>query len=244
MAKNFTKEEIKQLIDKLGQQLFNIENCYLIYSELGLHYNKSVNSESSRAYLEVINSNKGFFIPVQNALRLAFTVELNSFIVSNDQESLRKVIEYLKKLDGGPDLTGDYSLLKSKNIKILKHIGGLRNQYYAHKSGQDLSKLPPSSDKEFQELFIEIKKLFNKAGGYFGQQHWFMEGDSRESIKDTHDMLNNLLRGESQRISEINVEYISDMYQIGKAKWLQSDGNTDDSKKDGAIAMRKNQQLD
>lgn len=225
MAKSFKKEEIKQLIDKLGQQLFNIENCYLIYSELGLHYNKSVNSESSKAYLEVINSNKGFFIPVQNALRLAFTVELNSFIVSNDQESLRKAIECLKKLDGGPDLTADYSTLKSKNIKILKHIGGLRNQYYAHKSGQDLLKLPPSSDKEFQELFVDLKQLFNKAGSYFGQQHWFMEADSRESVKDTHDMLNNLLRGESQRISEINVEYLSDIYEMGKTRWLQSDNS-------------------
>lgn len=221
MTKNLSKEEIKKLIDKLGQQLFNIENCYLIYSELGLHYNSSVNAESSKAYLEVINSNKGFFIPVQNALRLAFTVELNSFIISKDQESLRSIIEYLKN-NNVIDLLDCYISLKQKHSKILKHIGGLRNQYYAHKSGQDLSKLPASSDREFQELFAEIKEIFNKIGSHFGQHYWFMECNSRESIKDTHDMLNILLRGEAQRMSEINVEYISDIYDIGKRKWMES----------------------
>src|SRR5690606_12992046 len=67
-------------------------NYYLIYSELGLHYNKRVNEDAAKAYLKVINSEKGFFIPVQNALRSALTVELNSFIVSEDAESLRSAI--------------------------------------------------------------------------------------------------------------------------------------------------------
>jgi hypothetical protein len=221
MSKDLPKKEVEKLIKKLGSQLFNIENYYLVYSELGLHSNSAVNSQSSKVYVEVMDSNKGFFIPVQNALRHALTVELHSFIVSKDWESFKNAIEHLKKLEDGLNLLPDYSLLKKNNKKILNHIEGLRNQYFAHKSGQDLSKLPNSSDKEFQNLFFDIKKILNKASNYFGNQFWYMEGDSRESIKDTHDMMNNLLRGESRRLSEINVEYISDIYRIGKRKWME-----------------------
>jgi hypothetical protein len=222
-AKEISKEQVQGLLNKLGNQLFNIENYYLIYSELGLHYNIRVNEDAAKAYLEIINSSKGFFIPVQNALRSALTVELNSFIISKDAESLQSAIQQLKLLDGAPDLTDDYASLKQKNANIMKHLTDFRNKYYAHKAGQDLSKLTASSDKEFQELFGDIKDLFNKAGSYFGQAHWFMEGDARESVKDTHDMMNNLLRGEAERLSDINVEFIDGVYEDGRRKWMSRD---------------------
>lgn len=214
-----SKESVQELLIKLGNQLFNIENYYLIYSELGLHYNIRVNEDAAKAYLEVINANKGFFMPVQNALRSALTVELNSFIVSQDAESLQGAIKQLRQLEGAPDLTKNYEDLTLKNANIMSHLMDFRNKYYAHKSGQDLSTLTPSSDKEFQELFEDIKELFNKVSSYFGQAHWFMEGDARESVKDTHDMMNNLLRGEAQRLSEINIEFIDGLYGDGRRKW-------------------------
>lgn len=220
-----SNEEIQDLLNKLGNQLFNIENYYLIYSELGLHYNKKVNEDAAKAYLKVINSDKGFFIPVQNALRSALTVELNSFIVSEDAESLRSAIRHLKELEEAPDLTLDYSNLKKKNANIMTHLTDFRNKYYAHKAGKDLSKLTTSSDKEFQELFEDIKELFNKAGTYFEQAHWFMDRDSREAVTDTHNLMNNLLRGEVQRISEIDVEYIDGVFEDGRRKWITDDKN-------------------
>lgn len=222
MTKKLSGEEVKKLLNELGQQLFNIENYYLIYSELGLHYNKAVNPESSAVYVEMIDSHKGFFIPIQNALRSALTTELNTWIVSKDYESLRSAIESLRCLDGAPDLTTDYVNLKSKNANIMKHIEDLRNKYYAHKTNANLAKLTSSSDKEFQRLFVDIKELFNKAYGYFGHTTWYMEGSSRESVKDTHDLMNCLVRGESQRLSEINVEYISRIYESGKQNWMKS----------------------
>lgn len=213
-------DETKKLLDYLGQRLFNIENFYLIYSELGLHYNKAVNPDSSKAYLEIINSHKGFFIPVQEALRATLTVELNTFIVSKDFKSLRRAIELLKDIKGGVDLTAEYKDLEEKHANALKHIKDFRKKYYAHKTNAELSKLKSSSDKELQELFEDIKSLLNKAHAHFGKANWYMEGDSRESVKDTHDLMNCLLRGESQRLSEINVEYISEVYKDGKRKWM------------------------
>jgi len=222
MQSEQSSEEVKKLLDYLGQRLFHIENFYLIYSELGLHYNKAVNPDSSKAYLEIINSHKGFFMPIQEALRATLTVELNTFIVSKDFKSLRRAIELLKDIESGVDLTAEYENLKEKNGNVLKHIEEFRKKYYAHKTSADLSKLRSASDKEYQELFEAIKELLNKAHGHFGKANWYMEGDSRESIKDTHDLMNCLLRGESQRLSEINVEYISSIYESGKRNWMKT----------------------
>ena len=221
--KQRSADDVKNLLDKLGSQLFNIENYYLIYSELGLHYNKTVHEDSAKAYLEVINSHKGFFIPAQNALRSALTVELHQFIVANDEESLKKAIYYLSALEDAPDLRREYNTLLSKNKNAIKHLSDFRNKYFAHKSGVDTSKLTATSDKEFQELFTDIKELLNKASGYFGSTTWFFDRDSSDAVRNTHEMMNNLLRGESQRLNEIDVEYISSAYEAGRSKWLGND---------------------
>lgn len=214
--------EIEKMLDKLGEQLFKIEDMYLVYSELGLHYNKAVDPKSSEMYLKLINLHKGFFIPAQQALRAALTVELYTYILSKDFLSLQQAITHLKNAENGIDLLEDYVRIKARNKNILKHLGKYRNGYYAHKTNATLSKFPNSSDKEFQDLFEDIKTLLNKAAGHFNKAHWYMEGDSRESIKDTHDMMNNLLRGETQRLNEIDVDYVSKLYQSGRDKWMKS----------------------
>lgn len=219
-----TKESVRSLLDYLGRRLFSIENYYLIYSELGLHYNRTVNPDSSKAYLKVINSHKGFFVPVQETLRATLTVELCSFVVKKERKykSIGRAIDELKTLENAPNLNSDYDALLQKHSNIISHIEKFRNQYYAHKSFADLLNLPTSSDKEFQDLFEDLKELLNKAHRYFGNALWFMDGGSRDSIKDTHDLMNNLLRGEAQRLSEIDVEYISGIYEDGKRKWMES----------------------
>ncbi len=219
-----TPESVRSLLDYLGRRLFSIENYYLIYSELGLHYNETVNPDSSKAYLKVINSHKGFFVPVQETLRATLTVELCSFVVQKERKykSIGRAIDELKTLKNAPDLNGDYDALLQKHSNIISHIEKFRNQYYAHKSFADLLNLPTSSDKEFQSLFEDLKELLNKAHRYFGNAIWFMDGDSRDSIKDTHDLMNNLLHSEAQRLSEIDVEYISGIYGDGKRKWMGS----------------------
>ena len=219
------KDSVWTLLQYLAQRLFHIENYYLIYSELGLHYNKAVNADSAKAYLEIINSHKGFFLPVQEALRATFTVELCSFVVKKERKykSIGKAIDDLKTLPNAPDLNAEYNALLRKHTKVIDHIEKFRNQFYAHKSFADLLKLPSSSDKEFQDLFAELKELLNKTHAYFGNTVWFMEDSARESLKDTHDMMNNLLRGEAQRLSEIEVEFISGVYEDGRRKWMTND---------------------
>lgn len=49
-----------------------------------------------------------------------------------------------------------------------------------------------------------------------------VDGDAREAIKDTHDLMNNLLRGEASRLSEIDVEYTNGVFTDGKSRWLKA----------------------
>lgn len=221
MKEQPTREIVKELLDYLGSRLFHIQNYYQIYSELGLHYNKAVNEESAKAYLNVINKHKAFFLPVQECLRATLTVELCSFVVKKEQKykSIGKAIKELSKLPNAPDLSTEYNQLLQKNANVIEHIDEFRNQYYAHKSFTDLVKLTPSSDKEFRVLFEDLKDLLNTANLYFGNTVVFIN----ESTDDTHDLMNNLLRGEAQRLSEIEVEYIANIYQSGRHRWYKED---------------------
>ena len=213
-----TQEDTKQLLDYLGARLFSIENYYHIYSELGLHYNKAVNQASSKKYLEVINRHKGFFMPVQEALRATLTVELCSFVVKKERKykSIGRAIDDLKGLPGAPDLNDSYDALLEKNSNTISHLEKFRNQYYAHKSYADLLTLPTSSDKEFRELLDDLEELLNSAMRYFDAGMWFMKD---EAVDDTHSLMNNLIRGEAQRVSEVETEYISEVYRHGRNEW-------------------------
>jgi len=64
-----------------------------------------------------------------------------------------------------------------------------------------------------------LKDLLNTANSYFGNSVVFID----ESADDTHNLMNNLLRGESQRMSEINTDHISNLYQIGRRRWHKED---------------------
>lgn len=217
-----SSDQVKELIRYLAQRLFHIENYYLIYCELGLHRNKAINQDTSKAYLNVINQHKGFFIPVEESLRCTLTIELCSFVVAKERKykSLGRVIDELKKLPEAPDLSSNYNKLVNKHKNIIVHIEKFRNQYYAHKSFADLLKLPSSSDQEFRALFADLKDLLNEADSYFGNVTWFMDDESSEAVNDTHLLMNNLLRGEAQRIQEIELEYISESYRSGRRDWL------------------------
>jgi hypothetical protein len=212
-----TKESVKELLDYLGNRLFHIQNYYQVYSELGLHYNKAVDSESSKVYLGAVNEHKGFFMPVQECLRATLTVELCSFIVKKERKykSIGKLIDDLKELPKAPDLNEKYDQLLRKNANIANHLEKFRNQYFAHKSFADSFKLPPSSDKEFQELLSDIFKLLSEANAYFETDIYFVDAASA----DTHNLMNNLLRGGSQRFDDAYIEHISNRYEAGRDKW-------------------------
>lgn len=218
MAAQSSKEGVKELLDYLGARLFHIQNYYHIYSELGLHYNKAVSPESSKVYLDVINRHKGFFMPVQESLRATLTVELCSFIIKKERKykSLGRAIDELAQLPDAPDLRSEYNQLLNRNANVVSHIEKFRNQYYAHKSFVDLLKLPPSSDKEFQELLADMIKLLNKANSYFGGAVAFMD----DAIADTHALMNNLLLKEG--LDEAQIGHISSVFEVGRSEWYKN----------------------
>lgn len=211
--------EIKKLIDDINSKFFHIENAYLVRREIYLHFNKAVNKETAEAYLKLINSHKGFFMPMLEATLSFYTIGLNSLVSSNDKKSLEKLVNKLQV--NGVDYRKNLEELREVHQKTLKSLTDLRMEYFAHAGNIDLNLVDPISEDAHIKLFDDLKNFLNKVNSeVFHNVVWHMDEEAREAIKDTHDMMDNLLRGEAQRISEIDVEYIGETFIAEKKKWL------------------------
>lgn len=212
-------KQIKKLLEDINSKFFHIENAYLVRRETYLHFNKAVNPETAEAYIKVITSLKGFFMPILESSLSFYTIGLNSLVSSKDTKSLEKLVNKLQA--NGIDYRKDLEILRKDHEKTLKSLTDLRMGYFAHAGNIDMNLVDPISENAHIKLFDDLKSFLNKVNSeVFQEVVWYMEGEAREAIKDTHDMMDNLLRGETQRISEIDVDYISDTFTAEKKKWL------------------------
>lgn len=213
------KEKIKSLLDDINSAFFHIENAYLVRREVYLHFNKAVNQEAAESYLKVINSNKGFFLPLLESALSFYTIGLNQLVSSKDKKSLEKLVN--KLLSNGVDYRTNLGKLRKDHAKTLNSLTDLRMERFAHAGSIDLNLVDPISEDDHIKLFDDLKVFLNKINSeVFHNVVWHMEEDSREAIKDTHDMMNNLVRGEAQRVSEIDVEYISQTFSAERKEWF------------------------
>jgi hypothetical protein len=214
-------EKYQTLLDDINRRFFHTENAYLVRRELYLHFNAAVNKETAIAYRKIINGHKGFFLLVLEATFSYYTIGLNQLVNSNDKKSLEKFINKLAA-DGHKDYSKELADIREKHSRTLKSIADLRMGHFAHAGRIELDKIEPISEDANIKLLEDLKVLMNKINSeIFNNTIWHQEGDSRESIKDTHDMMDNLLHGENGRLSEIDVEYLSGVFQSGRKKWLE-----------------------
>lgn len=212
-------EKINILIDDINEKFFHIENAYLVRREIYLHLNKAVNIETANAYSRIINSLRGFFAPILESTLSFYTIGLNSLVSSNDKQSLEKLVNKLQV--NGVDYRQNLEALRKTHENTLKSLTDLRMGHFAHAGGIDLNLVDPISEDAHIRLFDDLKNFLNKVNlEIFHNVVWYMDEESREAIKDTHDIMNNLLRGEAQRLNEIDVEYISDTFTAERKKWL------------------------
>lgn len=212
-------DEIKKLLDDINSKFFHIENAYLVRREVYLHFNKAVNKETAEVYIKLVNSHKGFFMPMLESTLSFYTIGLNSLVSSNDKKSLEKLVNKLQV--NGKDYRKNLEALRKAHEKTLKSLTDLRMGYFAHAGNIDLNTVDPISEDAHIKLFDDLKNILNKINSeVFHNVVWYMDEEAREAIKDTHDMMDNLLRGESQRLSEIDVDYISETFISERKKWL------------------------
>ena len=213
--------ENQKLVNDINQKVFHIENAYLVRHEVYSHFNSAVNTDSAEAYLKVVSNHKGFFLPLLEGAQSYTMNNLNRLVSSNDKKSLEKLINKMQAAGEG-NFMADLDKLRQKHTTILKTITDLRMEYFAHLGEIDLNTYNPVSDDDYIKLFEDVKDLINRLNNVYGNTVWYMDGDANETIKDTHDLMNNLLRGEASRISEIDVEYLSGVFSDGKSKWLKA----------------------
>lgn len=210
------------LIDDINRIFFHVENAYLVRRELYLHFNTAINDETAKAYLKTINLYKGFFMPVLQSTLSFYMIGLNQLVLSKDKKSLEKLVNKLMSNAQGSYLI-DLNTLRANHMHTLTSIADMRMGYLAHAGDLDLNEIAPISDESYIKLFTDIKKFLNKINHeVFRNTQWYMDDRARESIHDTHNLMNALLRGESQRLSEIDVKYLSIEFETGRGTWLKS----------------------
>jgi len=214
------KEELKELLDDINRRFFHTENAYFVRRELYLHFNIAVNEETAIAYRKVINDLKGFFMPVLESALSYYMIGINQLVNSNDKKSLEKYINLLQ-VNGCGDYRKELAELRAGHRKTLISYADMRMGHFAHAGDIDLNNVEPISEDGHITLFNDIRALLDRINlDIFGDVIWHQKGDARESVKDTQDLMSNLLRGEKVRVDEIDVEYMRDVYESGRTKWF------------------------
>ena len=213
------------LVDKINALFWNIENAYTVRREIYLHYNVSVNREAADAYLKIINGYKGFFIPLMLSAQSFFIIGLNQLVNSTDKRSIEKLVNKLQA-EGIKDYRKELMELRKKHEKVLRFLTELRMEQLAHLGELKLETLDPVSEHEIMQLFEDTHELLDGINmDVFGNQVWREDRITRETIKDTVDVMNVLLMGEQQRLNNNHVNYLSKVYENGRDRWLNQDGN-------------------
>jgi len=215
-------EDKARLIKKaggVGLRLFAVRSAYLVWRELGLHTNSRVDPEASKAYLGGINTHKGFFVPVINALDCYLPVELDTIINQSGKDSFQQLIKGMRGI--GKDYQSEFLVLIKKHSDAIKKINTLRDKVYAHKDRKvNLSMMTMPSVQQYDELFEDLQNFFNRiTSDALDHSTWFFQDKDMEAQADTHLVMDNLLRGEAQRINEIDVELHRKLFEDGRRHW-------------------------
>ena len=217
-----SKGKFTKYASELGFRIFNIKSAYIVWRELGLHTNSRVGADTSKKYLEVINQHKGFFVPIIGALENYIINELHTLFTRSKEKSVPDFVRVLKS--EGKNFESDLELFMKQHKDALGKIKTVRHKLTAHKDKKvEVNKIEVPNIKQYDELFHDMERLFNKiTSEALNSSFWFYEDNSTEAQRDTHLLMDNLLRGETQRINENDVNYYRDLFNIGRSKWYDT----------------------
>ena len=211
----------KVLLDGINERIFHLENSYLLRREIHMHYNSAVSKEAADEFRSLINMYQGFFMPMLEGA-LAYTlVGLHALVGSYDKQSIARLIVELKA-ERKNDYTENLTALRTKHRKTLKSIKDLRHGHFAHFGDLDLDKVKPISEDDYISLFEDVKVVIQELNSEFGNTVIFFDGQARQTIRDTHLAMMNMLRGEKARIDQIDIDSLDKLYEHGKDSWLNS----------------------
>lgn len=223
--------EIKALFKRLSDEMCRTVEIYWIWRTLAFARSiPEVGKEEAEKNVKIINLNKYFFMPVEDALLHTFIIGILKFFDKDPRalsiETLIKKIHENKggitadvllevnpnHFDGDDELKKVYCPLKDGDIK---NINDLKLKYQL-----TIEKLKTIRDKqsahneivvtngtfvpvEIEALILAIQEMLNKLSSTFNRSMTIWDHLKTEAINDTKLLLKNLERGEDQRMAEI-----------------------------------------
>lgn len=227
--------EIKALFKRLSDEMCRTVEIYWIWQTLAFARSiPEVGKEEAEKNVIIINRNKYFFMPVEDSLLHAFIIGLSKFFDKNPQSlsiaALIKKIHESKEeitadvlLEVYPDhfnddenLKKNYSPLNDADIKnisdlklkhklIIENLKIIRDKRSAH---TDIAIIRGEFiPKDVEALILAIQEMLNKLSSTFNRSKTIWDHLKTEAINDTKLLIENLERGEEQRMAEIKKRF-------------------------------------
>lgn len=195
------------LANKLNMKMFGIRSAFCVWKYLiSIRDTDVVGTEAAQQNTNLINLHKGFFFPVETALQYRIVIELHTlFEAGKSREAIPGLVSSLAKR--GKDYHTNYSRLKQDFDAEITMIDEVRNNMYAHKN-IEVNQLSLPSAIRMGKLIDKISEFLNEVTAQsFGHSWIFDDEENLEAIRDTELLVDNLIRGEAARLSQIECEY-------------------------------------
>lgn len=194
--------------------------------------------EEAEANVRTINSFRNFFVPIREATRVYFFLELaKMFDTSSKALQITKLVEFATQkrknltvkdfVDHNKDrklleeLVKEYKGLSESDLKeirnmlerqrhVVSKLLTYRNKWLAH---DDLKRpeTPSITGKEIYDLFKTIEKIMNTLGSRLNNESWVWDHAERDAEWHTKLVIEHLRRFEPYRLKEINEKMEEEM---------------------------------
>ncbi len=212
MGSYITDPETLKLCKRLNFKVFEIRSLFIVWKYLHSIINATVvGRDSAEKNLELVNRHVGFFNPTSKAIQSTLIIDLHKLFTSKKNEV--NIPNLLVALTArSKNYSEEFTQLQNSFETELGLIEKARNKLYAHEEDREPTFTIPAVTK-IGELIEELAALLNKISSEcFGVSWVFQDEISLQAASDTQLLIDNLIRGESARIAQIDAEYQNRVY--------------------------------
>lgn len=213
------KNELVGLWKKIFNQVYETSSYAELFacSYLCRSHNH-LNKEIAERNLEILKKHNGFFVPFEHGMAYAVVLSLTKLLEGEKQLSLHYLVCEAEKFKINKNR--EFNELKKKHQDTIDKLKIARDNFFAHRH-KNFEKIDiPSRDTLFN-LLNDTASFLNSIGSELEDSHSYLwneenEGFAEETRRDFQLVLDNLYRGESARIKEIELKYSAKLHTLTK----------------------------
>lgn len=218
-----SKKELKTLWDGFFNHLYETSTyCELLFCCVLSKSKVYLGEQDANHNVEIMKKYNYFFLSLEAGICYATVLSITQ-LFEDGKNKQKRTLAYL--LDEAKkykiDRDKDFENLKVKHENKLTMLKNARDTYFAHREKDYVLPTIPSSD-DMYDLINDVARLLNSMGKDLmegGVSYQWRDEDAgwkKEIQRDFQLVLDNLYRGESARLADIQVTYGRKLYNDGK----------------------------